>query len=218
MADESDILFREVEDDLRQDQANKLWSTYGKYIVGAAVVAVIGVASFQGWKSYDLGNRQAAGETFAAAQKLVEDQKSEEALQAFSAISAESGGYAILARFRVAALESDGGDLDAAISTYKTLADDSSLSSYYQNMAVILGAFTELDSNNAEAPLIERVAKLTDGTNPWRHSAREILGLSALQSGDTTKASEYFKAISDDATAPQAIKARTSEMLTIIGG
>lgn len=218
MADESDILFQEVEDDLRQDKANKLWSTYGMYIVGIAVAAVVGVASFQGWKSYDLSSRQAAGETFAAAQKLIEEQRSEEALQAFSDISNESGGYAILARFRVAALHSSGGDLSAAIATYKTLADDSSLTPYYQDMAVILGAFVELDSNDSGVQLIEKVGTLTGETNPWRHSAREILGLSALQSGDIGKASEYFQAITDDATAPQTIKTRTSEMLTILGG
>ncbi len=217
MADETDILFKEVEDDLREDQAKKLWATYGKYFVGAAVVVVIGVAAFQGWKSYDLDQRQAAGETFSAAQKLVDEQKTEEALNAFSAIAEQNGGYAMLARFRVAALQEKAGDLAGAVSSYVELANDTSLSAYYNDMAVILGGFVELDADGASPTLIDRVNTLTDAANPWRHSAREILGLSALQNGDSTKAAEFFKAISDDATAPQGIKARASELLTIIG-
>ena len=66
VADESDVLFQEIEDDLRQEQTNKLWTDYGKYIVGAALALVIGVAGFQGWKNYDLEKRQVAGETFAS--------------------------------------------------------------------------------------------------------------------------------------------------------
>ena len=218
MAEESDVLFREIEDDLRQDQANKLWTNYGKYFVGAAIAVVAGVAAFQGWQTYDLNNRQAAGETFAAAQKLIEENKTEEALDAFSKISSEGTGYALLAKFRAAALKSEAGDVAGAVADYATLADDTSASSYYKNMAIILGAFAELDSGASGSSLIGRVSELNDATNPWRHSAREILGLDALNKGETSKAAEFFKAIADDATAPQTVKARTGEMLKIIGG
>ena len=77
VADESDVLFQEIEDDLRQEQTNKLWTDYGKYIVGAALALVIGVAGFQGWKNYDLEKRQVAGETFASVQHLIADKKSD---------------------------------------------------------------------------------------------------------------------------------------------
>lgn len=218
MADESDVLFREIEDDLRQDQANKLWTNYGKYFVGIAVAVVAGVAAFQGWQTYDLNQRQAAGETFAAAQKLIEEKKTEEALDAFSKISAEGSGYGLLAKFRAAAIKGDTGDLDGALADYTQLASDNDVTPYYRDMAVILGSFAELDSGASGSSLIDRAAALNDAENPWRHSAREILGLNALKSGDNTKAAEFFKAIADDATAPQTVKARIGEMLKIIGG
>jgi len=219
VADESDVLFKEIEEDLRHDQANKLWATYGKYFVGAAVGVVIAVAAFQGWKAYDLQNRQAVGEAFAAAQTLVSDKKIDEAITAFAKISTESGGYSLLARFRTAALKSDGGDLTGAIATYKSIADDDGITTYYRDMATVLGAFAELDGGGSpNGDLIKRAGMLNDATNPWRHSAREILGLSSLKSGDTSKAVEFFNAIADDATSPPSIKARTEEMLKIIDG
>ena len=218
MADESDVLFQEIEDDLRQDQANKFWTDYGKYIVGAAVALVIGVASLQGWKAYDLKQRQEAGEAFAVAQKFVIENKSDEALKAFDAIAGKGSGYGVLAKFRSAALLNDSGDLAGSIAAYKQLAEDSDVSDFYQNMAVIIGAFAELDSKDTNEALIGRTGVLNSASNPWRHSAREILALNALKNGNKTKASEFFKVIAEDATTPQSMKMRASEMLIIIGG
>ena len=121
MADETDVLFQEIEDDLRQDHANKFWSDFGKYIIGTAVAIVVSVASFQSWKSYELKQRQAAGEVFASAQKLILDKKSNKALKAFTEISGTDGGYSVLAKFRSAALMSESGDLSGAINKYRQL-------------------------------------------------------------------------------------------------
>ena len=218
MADETDVLFQEIDDDLRQDQASQLWANFGKYIVGAAVALIISVASFQGWKSYDLKQRQAAGEAFASAQKLVLNQNPDEALKAFTEISALGGGYSLLAKFRSAALMSKNGDLRGAINNYSQLANDQKSSPYYRNMATIIGAFTELDSKDDDATLIDQATFLNDAKSLWRHSAREVLGLSAMKNGDKSKAATFFKAIAEDATAPREIKDRASEMLIIVSG
>ena len=218
MADETDELFREIEDDLRQDQANKLWGRFGKYIVCAALALIVSVASFQGWKSYDLKKRQATGEAFASAQKLIAEKNLDEALTTFAEISTMDGGYSVLAKFRSAALMSESGDLNGAINNYRQLANDHKTDIYYREMAVIIGAFAELDSEDDNSTLITLAASLIDSKGPWRHSASEVLGLNALKNGDKSKASVYFKAIAEDATAPQEIKDRANEMLTIVSG
>jgi hypothetical protein len=124
----------------------------------------------------------------------------------------------MLAKFRSAALMSESGDLVGAINNYRLLANDHRASTYYKDMAVVIGAFAELNAKDSDATLIAQVTSLDDGRNPWRHSAREILGLSALKNGDKSKASAFFKAIYEDATAPKEIKDRASEMLTIVSG
>ena len=72
---EDDILFEEIDDELRHDQANKLWQAYGQYVIGLAVAIVVGVGGYQAWRSYDLSTRQASGERFAAAMTLATDNK-----------------------------------------------------------------------------------------------------------------------------------------------
>ena len=38
-------LFQEIDDELRQDKASKLWKIYGKYVIAVAVIVIISVAS-----------------------------------------------------------------------------------------------------------------------------------------------------------------------------
>jgi hypothetical protein len=218
VADETDVLFQEIEDDLRQDQANRFWTNFGKYIVGAAVVLVVSVASVQGWKSYDLKQRQAAGEAFSSAQKLVSDKNLDEALEVFTKISDIGSRYSVLAKFKSAALMRESGNLSGAINNYRQLANNNKINTYYKEMAIIIGAFVELDTKDKEAILIAQVESLNDAKNPWRHSAREILGLNAMKNGDKSKASLFFKTIAEDATAPKEIKDRAGEMLIIVSG
>ena len=48
MSDES--LFREVDEEVRQDQFKKLWTLYGSYFTALAVAVVLAVAGFKGWQ------------------------------------------------------------------------------------------------------------------------------------------------------------------------
>ena len=55
MADQQDDgLLREIDEELRQEQAQKLWKTYGKYVIAVAVAVVAVVAGYQGYRAYDL--------------------------------------------------------------------------------------------------------------------------------------------------------------------
>jgi len=93
---------------------------------------------------------------------------------------------------------------------------DENVNPYYKGIAVIVGSFAELDAKDGDTTLIDQTGAFNNATSPWRHSAREILGLSALKNGDRSKAAEYFKIITEDATAPKETKDRADEMLTIV--
>ena len=58
MSDES--LFREVDEEVRQEQFKKLWARYGNLIMGLCLLVIAGVAGFQGWTYWKLKQAQAA--------------------------------------------------------------------------------------------------------------------------------------------------------------
>ena len=65
--------------------------------------------------------------------------------------------------------------------------------------------------------LIDRVQPLTQASDPWRHSAREISALLLRREGDMTRAGQLFKELADDPTAPAGIRARAAELAAITG-
>ncbi len=209
-----DSLFREIEEDLRQEHWAKLWKRYGNYAVGAVLALVLSVAGYQGWRAYDIATRQSDGERFAAALKLAGDKQTQAAAEAFAGLAADAtAGYALLARFQEAALLAKRGQPAAA---YADLAQDPGVDAVYRDLAVILGAFHEMNGPGA-GDLSARLAPLTADGNPWRHSAKELTAVLAARAGDRTKARALFTALAADATAPQGIRARAGEMLAILG-
>lgn len=216
---EDDILFEEIDDELRKDHANKLWQAYGQYVIALCVAIVVGVGGFKGWQHYDLTSRQAAGEQFAAAMTLAADNKTEDSFNALSDLAADgTEGYKVLARFSQARLMAQNNDSNGAAETYRSLAEDSSLDSLYRDMAVILGALVELNVPGTDwAGLEQRLAPLSVDTSPWRFSAREISALIAQKTGANTKARDLFKGLSSDRNSPEGVRARAQEMLSILG-
>ena len=96
---EQDNLFKEIDEELRHEHYAKLWKKYGNFVIGAAVVLVLSVASFQGWKSYDLNRRTESSQLFTSAIKAVSADKPDEATGILAKLAVEgSSGYAILSQ------------------------------------------------------------------------------------------------------------------------
>ncbi len=212
-----DSLFREIEEDLRQEHWAKLWKRYGNYGIGAVLALVLSVAGYQGWRAYDIATRQSDGERFAAALKLAGDKQTQAAAEAFAGLAADAtAGYALLARFQEAAVLAKRGEPAEAAAAYTDLAQDPGVDAVYRDLAVILGTFHEMNGPGA-GDLSARLAPLTADGNPWHHSAKELIAVLAARAGDRTKARTLFTALAADAMAPQGIRARAGEMLAILG-
>jgi len=212
-----DSLIREIDDELRQEQFQKVWSRYGKIILAVAGLCVAAVAGYQIWAKHDLEARQALGEQFAAAQKLAESGSTNAAVEAFRKLAGESGGYGLLARFQQAGLLAKKGDTAGALSAYSAIAGDAGAGKLYQDLATILAAGIEVNDPGADVQKVrERLAPLTAAGNPWRFSAQELTAALALRAGDTAGAREIYAALSKDAETPARMRQRATELLTIL--
>ncbi len=212
-------IFREIDEELRQDKFQKLWREYGRYVIAGAVVIVLAVAGVSGWRQYQKSLRLADGASFAAARALSSDGKTEDAASLFASLGRESGtSYGTLARFHEAALSARKGDSEAAIGLYDALAADTGIDAAFRDLATILSASVQANGSSSDVVAISsQLQSLIDAGGTWRHSALEILGTLAHRSGDITKAKEIFKRIVDDVEAPRGLRMRAAQMLAIIG-
>lgn len=213
----SDI-FREVDEDIRKERYGKLWSTYGRYLIGAVTLIIIGTVAGVGWTSYQKSVKEDRGDRFSAALALARGGSSGAAADAFAALAEDAGGgVGALARLQQAAALIDTGDTSAAIAAYDTLAEDGSSDRLLRDLARLLAAMHSLDSAGTEE-LTDRLAPLIGDDSAYRFSARELQALVSYRAGDVAGALNQFRALADDPDAPPGLRRRSAEMITALGG
>jgi hypothetical protein len=211
-------LFKEVDEEVRRDRYAQVWKSYGKYIVGAAVAVVLATAAVVFWHRYQVSVAGKEGEKYAAALKLAQNGKSDDAIKALAAVAAEAGGgYKTMARFQEAALWAEKGEIRKAVALYDAIAADDDADSALRDLARLLSVLTDLDTGKP-AELTAKIAPLAKGDGPWHHSALELTALLAQKSGDLKRAREIYTRLADDATAPSNLRARARALLGSLGG
>ncbi len=212
MSDET--IFREVDEEVRQEQLKKIWDRYGWYIAGVAVAIVLGVAGMKGWKAWTKSSIEASGTSFAKAIELVEAGKYTEAQERLRQLAKSGyGGYKSLARIKAADLAVK--DKAAQVRMFDAIAQDRSIDETLRQLARIRAAFLRVDEANA-SEMQRRLEGLNTPLNPWRHSARELLGLHAWKSGLWDKANEFYGQILADAASPRDVRTRAAQMRDLI--
>jgi len=210
----SDI-FREVDEDLRREQVKKLWDRVGPYVIGAAILIVVATAGYRGWEYWRDRQAQATGDRFIAALQLSSEGKHDESIAALEAIVADgSGGYPVLARFRIAAEKAEAGDKAGAVAEFDSIAAENAPAEV-KTLARLRAALLVVDTASL-SDLDARISDLAATGNIWRHAAREILGLAAWRTGDFAAAKKYFDDISVDQETPQDLRERAQLMLALI--
>ena len=211
----SDI-FREVDEDLRREQAKRLWDRFGPYILGVALLIVVGVAGYKFYEYWQTTRAATNGDRFVAALRLADAGKHDEAIAALTAIGKDaSGGYPVLAGFRLASEKAAAGDDKGAVAAFDAIAGSPGTPQLIRDMARLRAAVLLVDSATV-ADLNQRIGDLAATGNSWRNSAREILGLAAWRANDLAGARKNFDEIAADQDAPQDIRTRAQFMLGLI--
>jgi len=208
-------LFSEVDEEVRRERLKKLWDKYSIYIIALMVLIVAGVA---GWRFYQYQQAQRAAEAGAAFERAValsEENKQAEAEAAFTELAAKApGGYRALARMRVAA-EVAGRDPKAAAKMFDDIVADRRVGSELQEIARIRAAELVLDSASY-AEMQQRLEASTTASSSFRHSAREMLALSAWRNGDMAAARKWLDAIAVDFQTPPSLRERAQALQALL--
>lgn len=211
----SDI-FREIDEELRRDNLQQLWSRYSYHIIALAVVVVLCTAGFMGWREYQLRAHQAEGVRYASALDMARQGKSAEAADAFSSLAqTSSAGRAALARLEAAASKAKAGDVPGAIAIYDQLSAGTKADSIFRDVATLLSARYGLDAGDPKAA-IAKLQPLTVAGGSWRGMAAEMTAVAELKAGDKAKAKSDFEALAKDKGVSQGIRQRAAEMAETI--
>jgi hypothetical protein len=208
-------LFDEVDEDVRRDQLKKLWEKYSIYVVAGALLIIAAVGGWRGYQYLEAKKAAEAGAAFDKAVELSEQNKHAEAQAAFTDLAAKApSGYRTLARLRAAA-EVASHDPQAAAKMYDDIAADRSVGSAERDLATVRAAGLLLET----ASYPNMLARLQAATAPgatFRHTARELLALSAWRANDTAAARQWLDLIANDGETPPSLRSRAEALQALL--
>ncbi len=208
-------IFREVDEEVRRDKAVLFWRNYRYWLISAVLLVIAGTGA---WRLYDHFRTQAteaASGRYEAAMLLAHDGKSAEAEAAFEAIAMDApAGYRTLARLH-AIEEIATRDPAAAIKAYDALAGDATYDSSLAAVARLHAAMLAIDIDDPKT-FEQRVTPMAGPTGVFRFSARELLALAALKSGDYDAAGRWLDEIVIDQQAPSGLRRRAEAFLGFV--
>ena len=211
-----DSLFREINEEVRRDQALQLWQRYGNYVVALALAVVIAVAGVKGWQYWRTYRAETAGAAYHQGLAHLEGDKAEEAQAIFSDL-ADGGqkGYSTLARLQLAGILADRGETSEALAAYDAVAADGSAPRQLRDLAHVRAGYLLAGTESPEN-LEQRLAAVNRPDGAWRNSVREILASAHYSSGNLVEADRLMNEILSDPQAPQAMRQRAQMMVQLL--
>ena len=203
-------IFDEIDEDLKRDRTQALWTKYGKYVIAAAAAVVLGVGASQGFSAWTRSQAEAAANLY---------QQSVTADDAVAALEQNIGqltdGYALLGRFQIAAGMAAAGDAAGAETGYLGVAEDASVADLYRDSALLLSAMNAPE-DRATDELQARVAPLAEGAGPWKALALELGAALDLKDGNTDAALSKLEMIIELAEVSAELRQRAAQLAAIL--
>ena len=210
----SDI-FTEVDEEVRRERLEQLWKQYGSYVIASICLVIAAVAAWRGYDYWQNRKANEAGAAYEAAARLAEEGKHGEAEAAFAKLVTDgTDGYRLLARLREAAEMSER-DPKAAVATYDRIAGETTGQPPISELAAIRAAFLLVDSAKLDE-MAQRLEPLTQPSGTFRHTARELLALSAWRNHDTAAVRRWTEAAKNDPEAPSGLRSRMDVLASLL--
>jgi hypothetical protein len=208
-------LFDEVDEEVRRDQLKKLWDQYSIYIIAGMILIIAAVGGWRGYQYLEAKKAAEAGAAFDRAVELAEASKHAEAEAAFADLAAKAPfGYRVLARLRLAT-EVAHRDGPAAAKMFDEIAADRGVGVAEQDLARIRAAQLLLETTSYPN-MKERLEASAAPAATFRHTARELLALSAWRANDAAATRQWLDLIANDGETPPSLRSRAEALQALL--
>jgi hypothetical protein len=212
----NETFIREVDENLRRDQAENFFRRYGAVLIAAVLLLLAAVGGYLWWNSRQQAETAAQSEQLAAVIQDVTSGNTRNADQRLAGIAAGGGDYGALAQMTAGALALQNGDRGKALAAYKSIADDKDQPEAVRAAAVLRQTALEFDSMQPDA-VIARLQSYTQPGNPWFGSAAEMTAMAMLKQNRRTEAGRLFGQIAADKSLPGSLRSRAVQIAGTLG-
>lgn len=214
---EDEILMREIDEAVRQDDAKEFFQKYGVTLGVALAVLIAGMFGYMWWQDRNEAEYEAHSETIISALDSVDAGDFEAASDKVDTlIDNGSPGARSVARYLQAATALEQGDTSRAVELYAAIHADEEAPQPLRDLALIREVSTNFDDREP-ADVIARLQPLAVPGGDYFGSAGELVAIAHLEAGDNQAAGTLFAEIARDETVPETLRARARRMSSLLG-
>ncbi|HEX5645179.1 MAG TPA: tetratricopeptide repeat protein [Erythrobacter sp.] len=216
-AAQDEVLLREIDDAVREDQFREFAQKYGRVLLGVTVVGLLAFGGYLLWDSRQEAAMEATSEQLTAVLDQAEAGNLDSASNAAAKLAAGSeGGAKAAALLTQAGIAMDRGRTADAVKIYAQVAADSATPPALRDLASIREMAASFDTRSP-ADVIARLEPLAVPTNPWFGSAGELVAMAYLEQGNRKRAGALFGEIARSDEVPDTLRSRARQMAGLLG-
>lgn len=216
-AAQKDVLLREVDEALREDEMRGLMKRFGKPV---AAIVLIGLLLLAGWLWWHESQKQAAGERgeqlTMALDRIEAGNLDAGNTQLKPLAASDTAGTSAAARLMQGGIALEQNRTADAVKLFAAVAADKDAPQPMRDLATVREIAASFDSL-PPATVVARLKPLAQPGNAWFGPAGELLGLAYLKQGKANLAGPLFAAIARDKDAPDTLRRRARQMAGVLG-
>ncbi|EAQ29544.1 hypothetical protein NAP1_02190 [Erythrobacter sp. NAP1] len=214
---EDEILMREIDEAVRQDDTKEFFQKYGVPLGLAISLLLAGMFGFYFWDGRNEAALERQSEQIISALDSVDVNDFEGASEKVDGLVDEGSiGARTSAKFLQAAAALEEGNPAKAVELYASIAADPETPGPLRNLAVIREVSTNFDERDP-ADVIAKLSDLAVPGNPYFGSAGELTAIAHLEAGNRDEAGALFAEMANDEALPETLRSRARQMAGLLG-
>ncbi|WP_120078055.1 tetratricopeptide repeat protein [Aurantiacibacter odishensis] len=213
---EQDMLMREVDEAVRQDEVGDFAKKYGWPLGIAFVLAMAAFAGFLWWQGSQEGNLEEQSDQLIVAIDELEAGNIDIADDELALLAQGEGGTAAMARMLRAGIAVERGDAEAGAALFDEIANDADLPAELRDVATIRSVTARFDQLDPQE-VIDRVGPLAVADNPYYGSAGELVAHAYLAQDKNDEAGALLVDIAGNDEVPGSIRERARRLAGLLG-
>ena len=208
-------IFNEVDEDIRKERYQNLWSKYGKYVIGFLILIVIFFSLTQYLQSKNISDNKNILDIYFTAVESIEKNQLDLADQNLNIVYNEKNKtLAAISSIKLSQVYLEDNQKNKALSLLEDIYNNNSLESIYRELA--LYKYIIINFENIEVDNIENmIGSIKNNNKIFDLYFQEMIGIKYLTLGDFKKANSIFTNLSLDENTTFDLRMRLDKLIQI---
>ena len=217
VSDSTDILFQEINEEIKNEKIMAFWKKYGLYALILVVVALTIAVSYESIVAWKNKKAQTWSDAYAYAFNLQIQGNYDKSIAVFQDMADKNDGiYRDFSLLQIANIYLEQDKVNEAMTTLQKIIDNDDANPNLKNVALIKLVSYKLE--NAPAEEINKLLEpIINANNVWTNVALELKAMLAIRENDLATAKDlYSQILNSGANLQESMKTRAQDMLAVL--